>query len=40
MDQYFRYPSDNRTGGYSFSIDSSSFVKMNEDFLRIAGKDC
>jgi len=40
MDQHLRYPRDHRTGGYSFSIDSSSFVKMNGEFLRIAAKDC
>ncbi len=40
MDQHLRYPSDHRTGGYSFSIDSSSFEEMHEQFLLISAKDC
>ncbi len=40
MDQHLRYPRDHRTGGYSFSLDCSSFEKMNKQFLRISSKDC
>ncbi len=40
IDQHLRYPRDHRTGGYSFSIDSSSFEKMNNQFLRISSIDC
>jgi hypothetical protein len=40
MDQHLRYPRDHRTGGYSFSLNSSSFEKMNSQFLSIATKDC
>lgn len=39
MDQHLRYPRNNQTGGYSYSIDSSLFVKMKHDFLRISEKD-
>ena len=40
MDQHLRYPSDHRTGRYSFSIDSSSFEEMYRQFLSISEKDC
>ncbi len=35
MDQHLRYPPDTKTGGYSFSIDSETFILMRETFTDI-----
>jgi hypothetical protein len=38
MDQHLRYPSNHRTGGYTFSIDSNYFSSMKEKFYEIHRK--
>lgn len=35
LDQHLRYPTDNRTGGYSFYIDSSVFEEIKNTMLKI-----
>lgn len=40
MDQHLRYPSDNNTGGYSYSFDSSCFDSIKEKILRVSAIDC
>ena len=40
MDQHLRYPSDYRTGGYSFSFDSSLFDVLKRKMLSISGSSC
>jgi hypothetical protein len=40
MDQHLRYPADHRTGGYSFSLDASTFENVKDQLLRIAANDC
>ena len=38
MDQHLRYPADNKTGGYSFSLESSYFSKVEKSFLELHTK--
>lgn len=38
MDLHLRYPSDHRTGGYSYNLESSFFEKMKSDMLKIRVK--
>jgi hypothetical protein len=35
LDQHLRYPHDDKTGGYSFSISSNYFEKMEKTFLTL-----
>ena len=37
MDQHLRYPPDEKTGGYSYSIDSDTFTQMKSNLLKIYG---
>ncbi|MDY0281142.1 MAG: HEPN domain-containing protein [Salinivirgaceae bacterium] len=38
MDQHLRYPPDEKTGGYSFRIESDIFTDMKNKFLEIYGE--
>lgn len=38
MDQHLRYPTDEKTGGYSFKIESSIFKNMQRKFISIYGE--
>ena len=40
MDQHLRYPTDHRTGGYSFSFDACLFDNLKENMLSISGINC
>ena len=40
LDQHLRYPIDEKTGGYSFSLDTLYFVKMRKEFHRLYSKIC
>ena len=39
MDQHLRYPIDERTGGYSFSLDSSVFANIKNEMV-LAYSNC
>ena len=38
MDQHLRYPSDNKTGGYSYNIDGEYFNLIKEKLMAIYSK--
>ncbi|MBB1274131.1 hypothetical protein [Psychromonas sp. SR45-3] len=38
MDQHLRYPSDNKTGGYSFSLSSCYFKEIEQKFMELHSK--
>ncbi len=40
LDQHLRYPIDEITGGYSFSIDPSVFENIKNEMLRASASDC
>lgn len=40
LDQHLRYPIDKRTGGYSFSIDPSTFEDLRKEMLHAAEANC
>jgi len=40
LDQHLRYPADDRTGGFSFSIDASIFESLRNEMLRASASGC
>ena len=40
LDQHLRYPIDERTGGYSFTLDPSIFESVQREMLRASASDC
>lgn len=40
LDQHLRYPIDERTGGYSFSIDPSTFEDLKKEMLHASVANC
>lgn len=40
MDQHLRYPSNNNTGGYRYSLDSECFESIKDQMLRVSANEC